>query len=86
MIFGKISHGLAVDAHNSFFLISFQFDLIFPEKMIKIGIFCTFSPLYIKVGQILGLSKNGSWVLVDAHRFFFMGHELEHAQEALEMC
>ena len=29
------------------------------------------SPLYIKVGQILGLSKNGSWVLVDAHRFFF---------------
>ena len=44
------------------------------------------SPLYIKVGQILGLSENGSWVLVDAHRFFFMGHELEHAQEALEMC
>ena len=30
--------------------------------------------------------KNGSWVLVDARRFFFMGHELEHAQEALEMC
>ena len=29
------------------------------------------SPLYIKVGQILGLSKNGSWVLVDARRFFF---------------
>ena len=29
------------------------------------------SPLYIKVGQISGLSKNGSWVLVDAHRFFF---------------
>ena len=29
------------------------------------------SPLYIKVGQILGLSKNGSWDLVDAHRFFF---------------
>ena len=28
------------------------------------------SPLYIKVGQILGLSKNGSWDLVDAHRFF----------------
>ena len=27
------------------------------------------SPLYIKVGQILGLSENGSWVLVDAHRF-----------------
>ena len=29
------------------------------------------SPLYIKVGQILGLSKNGSWDLVDARRFFF---------------
>ena len=29
------------------------------------------SPLSIKVGQILGLSKNGSWVLVDARRFFF---------------
>ena len=29
------------------------------------------SPLYIKVVQILGLSKNGLWALVDAHRFFF---------------
>ena len=29
------------------------------------------SPLYIKVGQISELSKNGSWVLVDACRFFF---------------
>ena len=29
------------------------------------------SPLYIKVGQILWLSKNGSWVLVDARNFFF---------------
>ena len=29
------------------------------------------SPLYIKVGQILELSKNGSWVLVDARRFYF---------------
>ena len=27
------------------------------------------SPLYIKVGQISELSKNGSWVLVDARRF-----------------
>ena len=34
----------AVDARNSFFLISVQFDLFFPEKMIKIGIFCTFLP------------------------------------------
>ena len=44
------------------------------------------SPLYIKVVQISGLSKNGSWVLVDACRYLFVGHELEHAQEALEMC
>ena len=42
------------------------------------------SSLYIKVGQISGLSKNGSWVLVDARRFFFVGHELEHAQEDLK--
>ena len=39
------------------------------------------SPLYIKVGQISELSKNGSWVLVDARRVFFVGHELEHTQE-----
>ena len=74
-----------VDARNSFFLIFFQFDL-FSRKSDKNRGFLHISPLYIKVGQILGLLKNGSWVLVDAHRFFFMGHELEHAQEALEMC
>ena len=28
------------------------------------------SPLYMKVGQILRLSENGSWALVDAHHFF----------------
>ena len=42
------------------------------------------SPLYIKVGQISILSKNGSWVLVDARRFFFVGHELEHGEEDLK--
>ena len=62
------------------------FDLFFTEKVLKKCTFLHISPLYIKVGQILGLSKNGSWVLVDAGKFFFMGHELEHAQEALEMC
>ena len=40
----------------------------------------------IKLGQIFGSSKNGSWALVDAHNLFFVGHDLEHAQEALEMC
>ena len=48
-----------VDARNSFFLIFSQFDLFFPEKVIKIGGFLHISPLYIKVGQILGLSKMG---------------------------
>ena len=75
----------AVDARNSFFLIFSNLTSFFREKVIKIVFFLHISPLYIKVGQILGLSKNGSWALVDAHRFFFMGHELEHAQEALEM-
>ena len=32
------------------------------------------SPLYIKEGQILRLSENGSWALVDACHFFFVGH------------
>ena len=40
----------------------------------------------IKLGQIFDSSKNGAWALVDAHNFFFVGHELEHAQEALDMC
>ena len=40
----------------------------------------------IKLGQIFGSSKNGSWALVDACNFFFVGHELEHVQEALDMC
>ena len=34
----------AVDARNSFFFISFQFDLFFPQKVIKIGVFSTFLP------------------------------------------
>ena len=32
----------AVDARTSFFLIFSQFDLFFPEKVTKIGVFCTF--------------------------------------------
>ena len=32
------------------------------------------SLLYMKVGQILRLSKNGSWALVDARHFFFVSH------------
>ena len=51
----------AVDARNSFFLIFFQFDLFFAEKVIKIGVFLHISPLCIKVGQISGLSKMCHW-------------------------
>ena len=40
----------------------------------------------IKLDQIFGSSKSGSWALVDAHNFFFVCHELEHVQEALDMC
>ena len=29
------------------------------------------TPKNIKLGQIFGLSKNGSWALVDARSFFF---------------
>ena len=29
----------------------------------------------IKLGQIFGSSKNGSWALVDAHNFFFLIYE-----------
>ena len=44
------------------------------------------SPLYMKVGQILRLSENGSWALVDARPFFFVDQELEQTQGALKMC
>ena len=30
----------------------------------------------IKLGQIFGSSKNGSWALVDARNFFFLIYEL----------
>ena len=46
---------------------------LFSRKSDKNRGFLHISALYIKVGQILGLSENGSWVLVDAHRFFFYG-------------
>ena len=48
----------AVDARTSFFKIFSQFDL-FSRKSDKNRGFLHISPLYIKVGQILGLSKMG---------------------------
>ena len=72
MIFGKIGHGLQLMPATVFFL--FLSNLTsFSRKSDKNRGFLHISPLYIKVGQILGLSKNGSWVLVDAHRFSFYG-------------
>ena len=62
----------AVDACTSFFLFFSQFDLFFPGKVIKIGVFAHFSPIY-KSRSNFGVVKNGSWVLVDAHRFSFYG-------------
>ena len=47
------------------------------------------SPLYIEVGQILGLSKNGSWDLVDARRFFFPNillFDLFYPEKVKEKC
>ena len=40
----------------------------------------------IKLGQIFGSWKNGSWALVDARNFFLWFINWEHVQEALEMC
>ena len=39
-----------------------------------------------KVGQIFFNPKRRSWALVGACNFFFVGHDLGHAQEALEIC
>ena len=46
-------------------------------------------PLYIEVGQILGLSKNGSWDLVDARRFFspnILLFDLFYPEKVKEKC
>ena len=43
-------------------------------------------PRKYKTGSNFWFIKNGSWALVDACNFFFAVHELEHAQEALDMC
>ena len=39
-----------------------------------------------KVGQIFFSQKRRSWTLVGACNFFFVGHDLGYAQEALEIC
>ena len=39
-----------------------------------------------KVGQTFSGQKRSSWALVGACAFFFVGHDLVHTQEALEIC
>ena len=38
------------------------------------------------MGQICFGQKRRSWALVGACNSFFVGHDLGHAQEALEIC
>ena len=82
-IFGNVSNHWGMVTYN-FFWNNFFGSLIRAWTGSFANVCAGTSPLYIKVGQILGLSENGSWVLVDACRFFFVGHELEHAQEDLK--
>ena len=79
-IFGNVSNHWGMVTYT-FFWNNFFGSLIRAHTGSFANVSAGTSPLYIKVGQILELSGNGSWVLVDARRFFFVGHELEHAQE-----
>ena len=81
-IFGNVSNHWGMVTYT-FFWNNFFGSLIRAQTGSFANVCAGTSPLY-KVGQILELSENGSWVLVDAHRFFFVGHELEHAQEDLK--
>ena len=44
------------------------------------------SPLYMKVGQMLRLSENGSWALVDARPLFFCGSLIRADTGSFQMC
>ena len=82
-IFGNVSNHWGMVTYT-FFWNNFFGSLIRAHTGSSANVCAGTSPLYIKVGQISELSKNGSWVLVDAHRFFFVGHELEHREEDLK--
>ena len=57
--------------------ITFFFDLLIRAHTGSFANVCQGVTLEnIKLGQIFGLSKNGSWALVDAHNFFFLIYEL----------
>ena len=69
-IFGNVSNHWGMVAYT-FFWNNFFGSLIRAHTGSFANVCAGTSPLYIKVGQISELSKNGSWVLVDARRFFF---------------
>ena len=68
-IFGNVSNHWGMVTYT-FFWNNFFGSLIRARTGSFANVCAGTSPLYIKVGQISGLSKNGSWVLVDARRFF----------------
>ena len=82
-IFGNVSNHWGMVTYT-FFWNNFFGSLIRARTGSVANVDAGTSPLYIKVGQISGLSKNGSWVLVDARMFFFVGHKLEHGEEDLK--
>ena len=71
----------AVDARNSFSCIFSQFDLFFPEKVIKIGVFCTF--LYCE--GTLGLWKGFIHSLL-TFKIFLMRPYLTYLQRKKKLC
>ena len=58
----------------NFFLSNFLRSLIRTHTGSFANVYPGTSPLYMKVGQMLRLSENGSWALVDTCPFFFVGH------------
>ena len=70
-IFGNVSNHWGMVTYT-FFWNNFFGSLIRARTGSFANVDAGTSPLYIKVGQISELSKNGSWVLVDARRFFFL--------------
>ena len=72
-IFGNVSNHWGMVTYNFFQNICFG-SLIRTCTGSFVNVYPGTSPLYIKVGQILRMSKNGSRALVDARHLFFVGH------------
>ena len=71
-IFGNVSNHWGMVTYNFFQNIFFG-SLIRASTGSFANVCEGTSPLYMKVSQILRMSKNGSWALVDARHFFFCG-------------